>query len=86
MSRSLRTTSAAPAQSTDEAFEFTQHGRAYLLYSQGRSARRFMDPLTTPEDLQDPQILLRPTRLLQMADLIAGSRAQTVTGHEGRSR
>jgi hypothetical protein len=85
MPQSSRTHAQAPAQSTDEAFEFTQHARAYLLYSQGRSARRFF--INTTEDPQNTaQSMVRAAQLPRKADLNAGPKAQAVTRHERRVR
>ena len=86
MPRSSPTNGAALAPSPDEFLELTQRIRAYLLYSQGRSARRFLNTNTTstPAGLQDnPQSEGRPAHLRPTADGSAGSRVQTVTLNDG---
>jgi hypothetical protein len=84
MPRSSPTNAAALAQSPDEFLELKQRIRAYLLYSQGRSGRRFLNTTSTPAGLQDnPQSVGRPAHLRPTADVSAGSRVQTVTQNDG---
>ena len=77
MSRSPRTYSGSLPQATDAALERTQHGRAYLLYSQGRSARRFTHLSKAPEASKDSVgVLLGPPPV--HADANVGSRGRAL--------